>query len=62
MKKIIILAMCFGLLFNSCAATFGTKNNQSAKQRKTDKIVSRTILGALVIGAVIVVITANENK
>lgn len=60
MKKIIILAMCFGLLFNSCAATFGTPGNQSAKQRKTDKTVSKIILGTLIVSGIILV--ASENK
>lgn len=60
MKKILILLLSCTMAFN-CASTFGTaKGGQSEEQRKKDKIVSKTVLGVLLVGAVILVAKSND--
>ena len=58
MKKIVAILLTLTM---SCASTFGTPGNQSDTQRKNDKIVSRLILGTLIVGASLIVINNYEN-
>jgi hypothetical protein len=58
-KKILKGITCVLLaLTMSCASTFGTPGNQTPKQRKTDKIVGKTIL---VTGAIIIALVVANN-
>ena len=59
MKKIVAILLTLTM---SCASTFGTPGNQSEKQRKNDRIVSRVILGTLIVGASLIVINNHDNK
>ena len=57
MKKLVTILLVLSISLSSCASAFGKPGNQSDKQRKNDKVFSRTLLGVLALSAITFVAT-----